>query len=113
MNSPKDNEEKLRQVLNARKTLASDKSFSGMTVEQFETFIQPSFTARQDLEDLDDRRTHLINTRNDADEASLAKAAQIIAGVEADPAFGPDSSPSKQWAGCPASYSPLSGRGLG
>jgi hypothetical protein len=91
-NSPKDNEEKLRQILNAWKTLASDKSFGGMTVEQFEAFIQPSFTARQDLEDLDDRRTHLLNTRADADEASLAKAAQIIAGVEADPGFGPDSS---------------------
>ena len=91
-NSPKDNEEKLRQILNAWKTLASDKSFSGQTVEQFEAFIQPSFTARQDLDDLDDRRTHLLNTRADADEASLAKAAAIVAGVQADPAFGPDSS---------------------
>ena len=91
-NSPKDNEEKLRQILNAWKTLASDKSFGGMTAEQFETFIQPSFTARQDLDDLDDRRTHLLNTRSNADEASLAKAAQIIAGVEADPGFGSDSS---------------------
>ncbi len=91
-NSPKDNEEKLSQVLNAWKTIASVNSFSGMTVQQFEAFIQPSFTARQDLKDLDNRRTQLLNTRADADEASLAKAAQIIAGVEADPAFGPDSS---------------------
>ncbi len=90
--SPKINEEKLKQILNAWKTLAADHSFSGMTVEQFEAFIQPSFTARQDLDDLDDRRTHLLNTRADADEASLAKAAAIVAGVEADPAFGPDSS---------------------
>jgi hypothetical protein len=31
--SPKDNEEKLRRILNAWKTLAADKAFGGMTVE--------------------------------------------------------------------------------
>jgi len=40
--SPKDNEEKLDQILNAWKTLASDKTFGGMTVEQFEAAIAPS-----------------------------------------------------------------------
>jgi hypothetical protein len=90
--SPKDNEEKLNRVLNAWKTLASDKSFGGMTAEQFEAAIAPSFTSRQQLDALDDQRTHLINTRDDADDASLAKAAAAVAGVLADPAFGPNSS---------------------
>jgi len=90
--SPKDNETKLNRILNAWKTLAPDKTFAGMTVVQFETDISPSFTTRQQLEDLDDQRTHLLNTRANADTTSLGKAAQVVAGVQADPAFGPDSS---------------------
>jgi hypothetical protein len=90
--SPKDNEEKLRRILTAWKTLASDTSFGGMTVEQFEAAIAPSFTTRQQLDDLDNQRTHLINSRVDADEASLVKAAAAVAGMNADPGFGPNSS---------------------
>ena len=90
--SPKVNEERLRRVLNAWKTLAADKAFGGMTVEQFEAVIGPSFTTRQQLDDLDNQRTHLINTRGDADEMSLAKAAAAVAGMNADPGFGPNSS---------------------
>ena len=90
--SPKDNEEKLSRILNAWKTLAADKAFGGMTVEQFEAVIGPSFTTRQQLDDLDNQRTHLINSRNDADELSLARAAAAVAGMNADPGFGPNSS---------------------
>jgi hypothetical protein len=90
--SPSNNADKLNRILNAWRTLAADKSFGGMTVSQFETAIGPSFTARDQLETLDDQRTHLINTRNDADEDSLTKAAAVVAGVQADPAFGPNSS---------------------
>jgi hypothetical protein len=90
--SPSNNADKLNRILTAWKTLAADKSFAGMTVSQFETAIGPSFDARDQLETLDDQRTHLINTRNDADDASLAKAAAVVAGVQADPTFGPNSS---------------------
>jgi hypothetical protein len=79
-------------ILNAWKTLAPDKTFGGMTVQQFEAFIKPSFDTRDQLEVLDDQRTHLLNARDDADEASLAKANAIIAGVAADPDFGDNSS---------------------
>ena len=90
--SPKDNEEKLRRILNAWKTLAADKVFGGNTVEQFAAAIEPSFTTRQQLDDLDNQRTHLINSRGDADDVSLAKAAAAVAGMNADPGFGPNSS---------------------
>ena len=73
--SPKDNEEKLSRILNAWKQLAADKAFGGMTVEQFAAVIGSSFTMRQQLDDLDNQRTHLINSRGDADDVSLAKAA--------------------------------------
>ena len=90
--SPKDNEERLRRILNAWKQLAADKAFGGMTVEQFEAVIGPSFTTRQQLDDLDNQRTHLMNSRGDADDVSLAKAAAAVAGMNADPGFGPNSS---------------------
>ena len=90
--SPKDNEEKLDRILNAWKTLASDKSFGGMTVDQFEADIAPSKTVRTQLAENDDQRTHLLNTRADVDEVSLGKAAMVVAGVVGDPNFGPDSS---------------------
>ena len=90
--SPRDNEEKLRRVLNAWQTLAEDKTFAGMTVTQFEAAISPSFTSRQTLEAMDDQRTDLLTRRANADTTSLAKVAQVVAGVQADPAYGPDSS---------------------
>lgn len=92
MASPKDNEEKLNTILNAWKTLASDKAFGGMTVEQFETAIAPSKTTRTQLAALDNQRTQLVNSRDTADEGSLARAAMVVAGVVGDPNFGPDSS---------------------
>ena len=39
-----------------------------------------------------DQRTHLLNARDDADQASQAKANAILAGVAAHPGFGDDSS---------------------
>ena len=89
--SPKDIEARLRMILNAWKTLAPDKQFGGMTVQQFETFIQPSFDARQQLDVLDDQRTNLLTTRETADDASIAKANAIVAGIAAHPEFGDDS----------------------
>lgn len=89
--SPKDNEDRLRMILNALKTLAPDKQFAAMTATEFEAFIKPSFDIRQELEVLDDQRTNLLTRRETADDASLAKANQIIAGIAAHPEFGDDS----------------------
>ena len=89
--SPKDIEARLRMIVNAWKTLAPDKQFGGMTVQQFETFIQPSFDARQQLEVLDDQRTNLLTARETADEASITKANAIVAGIASHPEFGDNS----------------------
>jgi hypothetical protein len=89
--SPKDNQSKIETVRNAWKTLAPDKTFGGMTFAQFETATAPSFTTRQQLEDLDDQRTQLLTARGDADEVSLAKVSLVVNGVRADPNFGDDS----------------------
>jgi hypothetical protein len=89
--SPKENELRLHMILNAWKTLAPDEEFSGQTVVQFEAFIKPSFDTRQQLDALDDQRTNLLTARANADEASLAKANAVVAGVAAHPGFGDNS----------------------
>ena len=89
--SPKDNQSKIETVRNAWKTLAPDKTFGGMTFAQFEAATAPSFTTRQQLEDLDDQRTQLLTARANADEVSLAKVSLVVNGVRADPNFGDDS----------------------
>lgn len=90
--SPKEIEEKLKRILNAWKTLARDKSFGGMTVEQFEAHVTPSFTTRETVATHDSQRTDFLTARDNADEFSLSKSALIVAGVVGDPTFGPDSS---------------------
>jgi len=92
MASPKDIEEKLNKILTAWKTQAADKTFGGMTVEQFEAVIAPSKNTRTQLAELDVQRTDVVNSRDDADEVSLAKTAMVVASVVGDPNFGPDSS---------------------
>jgi hypothetical protein len=61
--SPKDTQSKIEKVRNAWKTLASNKSFGGMTYDQFEAATAPSFTTRQQLEENDDERTQLLAAR--------------------------------------------------
>lgn len=90
--SPKKNEELLDRILTAWKTLAGEDKFGGMTREQFEEFILPSKTTRAQVAALENQLAEAINAREAADEVSLAKAALVVAGVNGDPNFGPNSS---------------------
>lgn len=90
--SPKRNEELLDRILTAWKTLASEAEFGGMKVDQFEAFIAPSKTTRAQVAALENQLAQAINAREAADEVSLAKVALVVAGVNGDPAFGPNSS---------------------
>lgn len=91
MKSPKGTEDKLSTIRNAWEAEAPDKTFGGMTLPQFKAEIGPSFTARQNLRDIDAQRDRETNARDDADENSLSKADLVVAGVVGDPTFGPDS----------------------
>jgi hypothetical protein len=73
------------------RTLASDKTFGGMTLAQYEAAIEPSMTVRGQLAENDAEKTQLLATRADFDEVSLGKAAMVVAGVVGDPNFGPNS----------------------
>lgn len=89
--NPKEILEKLERILNAWETIAPTKSFGGMTLAQFRTAAQPSLDARQELDDLEDRRTQLITQRDQADDLLLEVMQKIVNGVLGDPGEGPDS----------------------
>ena len=90
-NSPKDNEQRMERILNAWRTLASDETFGGMTLMQFEALVTAAQAARQHIEDLNDQLTDAHAGREAADDAFNAKARLVIAGVLANPDFGSDS----------------------
>lgn len=91
MASPKQIEEKIRQVLNAWRDLAANKEFAGMKLDQAEAKFQPSFDARQQLSQLENQMGQTINQRDDADEVSMDTVQLIISAVAGDPTQGPDS----------------------
>jgi len=81
----------MERMLNAWRTLAPDKTFGGMTLAQYEALVTRSRTARQHIEDLDDQRAQAVTERDAADDAVTDKSKLVVAGVLADPNFGPDS----------------------
>ena len=92
MSSPKDKELKMQQMLTAWQTLASSKSFGGMTLAQFQAIAAPAAAARQTIADLEDQLAQAKNARDDADAVFAEKVQLVVAGVQADPTEGPDSS---------------------
>ena len=90
-NSPKDNLLRIQRILTGWQTLASGKSFGGMTLAQFQATVQPSLDTRQNLDTLEDQIKQQQANRDSADEVSLTKAQQVVNGVLADPTEGPDS----------------------
>lgn len=91
MPAPKDTEEKIDKMLNAWETLAPDKTFGGLTLEQFEATVAPARAARQKIDNLNDQLKNAYAERERADETFIAKAQLVVAGVLADPTEGPDS----------------------
>lgn len=90
MSAPKKTKERLDRIVNAWQTLAPDKPFGDMTLEQFKAKIKPSYDSRERLEKLEDQRTSEINTRDDVDRESLDAAQMVVNGVRGDPTEGPD-----------------------
>ena len=88
---PKATMDRLEKIFSAWKQLASAESFGGMTLAQFETFVNNSKNDRAAIVALEDQLTAAQDKRDDTDKVSLAKAELVVNGVIGDPAFGPDS----------------------
>lgn len=89
--NPKDNEIKMKRVLNALKTIAPGKTFGGMTDATFEVQVNKSLAPRQRLVEIADEEIEQQTIRESEDEITLKKIELIVAGIIADPEFGSDS----------------------
>jgi hypothetical protein len=92
MSGPKQIEDKITRVISGWESLKPTKSFGGSTLDQFKTVVAPSLTTRELIADLENQLAQAKNQRDAADEVSLAKIQQVVAGVNADPDEGPNSS---------------------
>lgn len=90
MPSPKQNEAKLNEVINAWKTLRPEKTFAGMSFSQFEAKLKPAFDARTAIAALESQLIAAQNQRDDADAAALATISLLVNAVKGDPAEGED-----------------------
>lgn len=90
-NNPKANEEKMLQVLNGWKTLAPEKRYGNMTVEDYEAQVNRSLAPRRRLNELKDEELRELANRDSEDEITMEKVQFIVNGVLADPTEGPNS----------------------
>jgi hypothetical protein len=77
---------KLQKVIDAWTTLRPTKSFSGLTLAQFQAQVQPSLTARDQLVTLSSQTTDSRIQRRLSDASSLTLALQVVNSVKGDPA---------------------------
>ncbi len=91
MSRPKDTLEKLQEVLNAWSTLADNKKFAGMTVDDFRALVTAAIDDRAAVEKAEAELTAAIAKRDTGDDARLAKVELVVNAVRGDPTEGPDS----------------------
>ena len=90
-NNPSATETKLDDVLKAWEELAKDKTFGGMTLDDFTAKAKPSLDAREEIAKLEKQMTSLIDQRDDADVETNRLIQLVVKGVVGDPSFGEDS----------------------
>jgi hypothetical protein len=89
--TPKENEAKYLRFLNALKTLAPNKTFSGIDLTAFTAQAGKSFAPRKRLDEIKDEEKEQEVIR-DTEDINTSKMCEMIKnGVIADPDFGDDS----------------------
>jgi hypothetical protein len=89
--SQKEAMETMERDLNAWKTIAPEKKFGGMTLDEFEVFVVNSRNARVNVADKDNQLTLAQKGRDDTDEIGLEKCRLFKNGVIGDPTEGENS----------------------
>ncbi len=90
-NSPAAIADRLTLIATAWKANAPAASFGGMTLEEFNAKIQPSFDDRKKIKELEDETVKTTSERDDHDVKSSAAADLVVKGVMGDVKFGEDS----------------------
>jgi hypothetical protein len=90
MGTPKENIEKITQVINAWETLRPDKSFAGMTLADYKLKTKPSYDTRDKLVALDNQTLAGQDQRDTADLVSIDATQHVVNSVRGDPTEGDD-----------------------
>ena len=91
MKTPKETENRLNMAIQAWTDLAPEKSFAGMTLEQFKTKVDPSLTVRDSLKTVTSQRVDAQTQRDDHDAESLAALNLVVNSIKGEPTEGEDS----------------------
>jgi hypothetical protein len=76
--------DRIETIIRAWTNLRPEKSFAGMTLEQFKEAVKPSLDSRNRLVDLDGQTRAELANRTVVDTASTAIVTRMIRGVQAD-----------------------------
>jgi len=79
--SPKENLDRINTTITAWATHRANKTFGGMTLEEFKAAIKPSFTARADVNTYESELRAAISLRMMADEATEVVIKKVIKDV--------------------------------
>jgi uncharacterized membrane protein len=91
MPQPKSTLEKIMRVITAWETLATDKTFGGMTLAQFKAGVKTSLDTREELRVLESQMQSKQIERDNADLESTRLVQLVVNGVIGDPTEGPES----------------------
>lgn len=89
--APKETEDKTKLITGAWKQLAAAKSFAGMTLDDFNAKVKPTFDTRTRVTEAEAELTSAQDARDDADKVTNATIQLVVNSVKGDPAFGEDS----------------------
>ena len=78
-------------MIDAWGDLAADKTFAGMTLEEFKTRVKPSIDARLSLKTLKDTQVNALTERSVSDEESVKALLLVVNAIKGDPTQGEDS----------------------
>jgi hypothetical protein len=88
--SPKVALERITTLKRVWSTLRPNRSYYGLTLEEFGLRVKPSLDARAELETIDEHRAATAVRRDDSDVASLDLVQRIVNAIKADPNDGED-----------------------
>lgn len=91
MATNRSNSEKLASLATAWEVHAPDKSFGGMTLEQFKAKVKPSLDARSAEATAKDSRRSAALDRTTNDVESMKVHSRVINAIRGDEEFGDDS----------------------
>ena len=89
--SAKLTEDKARQIETAWSNLAPERSFGGLSLEQYRAAIKPSVDTRAHIVTLEDQLRAEYSRRDAADQAASLAISRVVNGVRADPELGDNS----------------------